>query len=60
MSVGSSGGGEVRVNLPCMYLSRPAVVIPDAALDNEAVLARVRESFRGNESEWDSIEQGIQ
>jgi 3-oxoacyl-[acyl-carrier-protein] synthase-3 len=43
-----------------MYMSRPAVVIPDAALDNETVLARVRESFRGPESEWDSIAQGVQ
>ncbi len=43
-----------------MYLSRPAVVIPDTALDNEAVLARVRESFRGTESEWDPIAQGVQ
>ena len=48
------------MNLPCMYLSRPAVVIPDAALDNETVLARVRESFRGTESEWDPIAQGVQ
>jgi len=45
--------------LPCMYLSRPAVVLPDAAFDNEAVLSRVRESFRGSASEWDPIEQGI-
>lgn len=48
------------MNLPCMYLSRPAVVIPDTALDNETVLARVRESFRGTESEWDPIAQGVQ
>jgi 3-oxoacyl-[acyl-carrier-protein] synthase III len=48
------------MNLPCMYLSRPAVVIPDAALDNETVLARVRESFRGTESGWDPIAQGVQ
>src|ERR1700727_377840 len=48
------------MNLPCMYLSRPAVVIPDAALDNETVLARVRESFRGTESEGDPIAQGVQ
>lgn len=46
--------------LPCMYLSRPAVVIPDTAVDNEMVLSRVRESFRGPESEWDSIAQGVQ
>ncbi|HME74987.1 MAG TPA: 3-oxoacyl-[acyl-carrier-protein] synthase III C-terminal domain-containing protein [Mycobacterium sp.] len=42
-----------------MYLSRPAVVLPDAAFDNEAVLSRVRESFRGSASEWDSIQQSI-
>jgi 3-oxoacyl-[acyl-carrier-protein] synthase III len=45
--------------LPRLYLSRPATVIPDAALDNDAVLARVRESFRGSASEWDPIEQSI-
>src|SRR6201996_2847266 len=48
------------MNLPCMYLSRPAVVIPDTALDNEAVLARVRESFEGTESEWEPVAQGVQ
>jgi hypothetical protein len=29
--------------LPRLYLSRPATVIPDAAVDNDAVLSRVRE-----------------
>src|SRR6201995_5680862 len=48
------------MSLPRMYLSRPAVVIPGAALDNETVLARVRESFRGTESEGDPIAQGVQ
>jgi len=43
-----------------MYLSRPAVVIPDTSIDNEAVLARVRESFRGPESGWEPIAQGVQ
>lgn len=47
------------MNLPCAYLSRPAVVTPDAALDNDAVLARVRQAFRGPPSEWAPIEQGI-
>jgi 3-oxoacyl-[acyl-carrier-protein] synthase-3 len=45
--------------LPRLYLSRPATVIPDAAVDNDAVLLRVRQSFRGSASEWDSIEQSI-
>ncbi|MGH3562829.1 MAG: 3-oxoacyl-ACP synthase III family protein [Mycobacterium sp.] len=45
--------------LPRLHLSRPAIVIPDAALDNETVLSSVRESFRGSASEWEPIEQGI-
>jgi 3-oxoacyl-[acyl-carrier-protein] synthase III len=45
--------------LPRLYLSRPATVIPDAAVDNDAALSRVRDSFRGPASEWDLIEQSI-
>ena len=45
--------------LPRLYLSRPATVIPDNAVDNDAVLSRVRESFRGPASEWDPIDQSI-
>jgi 3-oxoacyl-[acyl-carrier-protein] synthase III len=45
--------------LPCIYLSRPAIVLPDEAVDNEAVLSSVRELFRGSKSEWGPIEQGI-
>jgi 3-oxoacyl-[acyl-carrier-protein] synthase III len=45
--------------LPRLYLSGPATVIPDEALDNEVMLSRVRESFRGSASEWDPIEQSI-
>ena len=45
--------------LPTLYLSRPATLIPDTAVDNEAVLSRVRESFRGPASEWDAIELAI-
>jgi 3-oxoacyl-[acyl-carrier-protein] synthase III len=45
--------------LPKLYLSRPATVVPDQAIDNESALAHVRESFRGPASEWDPIEQSI-
>ncbi|MBV8862131.1 MAG: hypothetical protein JO259_09745 [Mycobacterium sp.] len=45
--------------LPRMYLSRPAIVLPGEAFDNEAVLLRVRESFRGSTADWDPIEQSI-
>jgi 3-oxoacyl-[acyl-carrier-protein] synthase III len=47
------------MNLPCIHFSRPAIVLPDESLDNDAVLSRVRESFRGTVSEWEPIEQGI-
>jgi 3-oxoacyl-[acyl-carrier-protein] synthase-3 len=47
------------MNLPCLHVSRPAVITPDAALDNDAVIARVREAFRGPASEWGTVEQGI-
>ena len=45
--------------LPRLYFSRPATVLPDEAIDNEAALSRVRESFRGSKSEWEPIEQSI-
>jgi 3-oxoacyl-[acyl-carrier-protein] synthase III len=45
--------------LPCIHLSRPAIVLPDEALDNDAVLSRVRESFCGSASEWEPIEESI-
>ncbi|BBX44357.1 3-oxoacyl-ACP synthase III family protein [Mycobacterium cookii] len=34
--------------------------MPETALDNEMVLSRVRENFRGPASEWDAIAQGIE
>lgn len=45
--------------LPRLYLSRPASVIPDRAVDNDAALAHLRESFRGPADEWDPIEQTV-
>jgi hypothetical protein len=45
--------------LPTLYLSRPATLTPDTAVDNEAVLSRVRESFRGAASEWHAMELAI-
>ncbi len=47
------------MTLPRLYFSRPATILPDMALDNEAALSRVRESFRGPASEWDMIDQSI-
>ncbi len=47
------------MNIPRLYLSRPATVIPDRAVDNEELLTRVHESFRGSASDWDGIKQSI-
>lgn len=47
------------MTLPNLYFSRPAIVLPDTAVDNEKVLSRVRDSFNGPPSEWDGIEQTI-
>ncbi len=45
--------------LPQLYFSRPATVLPDLAVDNDTVLAEMRENFRGSPSEWEPIEQTI-
>jgi 3-oxoacyl-[acyl-carrier-protein] synthase III len=55
MSRDSSGCTTV----PRLYLSRPATVLPDQAVDNDAALSRVHESFRGSPSEWELIDQSI-
>jgi 3-oxoacyl-[acyl-carrier-protein] synthase-3 len=47
------------MTFPRLYLSRPSVVLPDDAVDNEEVLSRVRNAFRGTASEWDPIESSI-
>ncbi len=47
------------MSLPNLYFSRPAIVLPDTAVDNDKVLSRVRESFNGPPSDWDAIEQTI-
>ena len=45
--------------LPHLYFSRPSTVVPDEAVDNDASLARLHESFRGSASEWEQVEQGV-
>ena len=45
--------------LPRLFFSRPATVLPETAVDNEASLARLREFFRGSAAEWEMVEQGV-
>lgn len=44
---------------PELYLSAPAAVLPELALTNQDMLQRVRESFVGDEAEWDRISRRI-
>lgn len=45
------------MTLPRLYLSRPATVIPENAVDNDTVIARFRESFQGSANDWETVEQ---
>ncbi|MCG7593793.1 3-oxoacyl-ACP synthase III family protein [Mycobacterium sp. C3-094] len=47
------------MTLPTLYFSRPATVLPETAMDNDEVLALVRNEFSGPAAEWDSVEQTI-
>lgn len=40
-------------------MSRPATVLPGNGVDNDELLARVRESFKGSAADWQPIEQSI-
>ena len=46
--------------LPTLYFSRPATVLPDLAVDNDTVISRLKESFRGTPEEWGMVEAGVQ
>lgn len=45
--------------LPSLYFSRPATVLPETALDNDAVVSRLREQFHGPADQWQGIEQSV-
>ncbi|MCZ7585900.1 MAG: hypothetical protein M5R36_22665 [Deltaproteobacteria bacterium] len=44
---------------PELYLSRPAVVLPESAVDNDETIDRVKRSFRGSPEEWVRIQTAI-
>jgi len=48
------------LKLPELYLSKPGVSFPKTRVDNREVIRRVREHFRGAESEWPKIESAIE
>jgi 3-oxoacyl-[acyl-carrier-protein] synthase III len=44
---------------PRLFFSRPATVLPDLAVDNDAVLQRLHGSFRGSATDWEQVEQSV-
>ena len=47
------------MTLPLLYLSRPATVLPNRAVDNEEALSWARDAFRGSANDWEPVEQII-
>jgi len=45
--------------LPRLFFSRPATILPETAVGNDAALARLHESFRGTAEEWQLVEAGV-
>ncbi|MGI9161896.1 MAG: 3-oxoacyl-ACP synthase III family protein [Mycobacterium sp.] len=45
--------------LPRLFFSRPGVVLPETAVDNDEALRRVEESFRGSAEEWELLDAGV-
>lgn len=48
------------MSLPELYLSRPGVHFPKKRFDNESIIQRVREEFRGSTGEWKLVRSGIE
>ncbi len=47
------------MSFPRVYLSRPAVVLPAGRVDNDEVLRRIRESYRGKPAHWPVVEESV-
>lgn len=44
------------MQLPNTFLSRPTVILPESAVDNEQIVASVRSQYRGQADGWPEIE----
>jgi 3-oxoacyl-[acyl-carrier-protein] synthase III len=45
---------------PELYLSKPGVAFPTRRVDNRETIARVKQQFRGSETEWHPVEAAIE
>lgn len=48
------------MKLPELHLSKPGVSFPTTRVDNAEILERVRQRYRGPESEWPKLKAGIE
>jgi 3-oxoacyl-[acyl-carrier-protein] synthase III len=51
---------DPRSRLPELHLSKPGVSFPAVRVDNAEILRRVREQYRGAESEWPTLQAAIE
>ncbi len=47
------------MSLPELYVSRPGISHPAARVDNQEILRRVHERYRGDEADWPTVESAI-
>ncbi|HEY3495492.1 MAG TPA: hypothetical protein VGK73_12435, partial [Polyangiaceae bacterium] len=48
------------MSLPELYISRPGISHPATVVDNQEVLRRVREQYKGKDEDWGTLESAIQ
>ena len=48
------------MSLPELHLSRPGVSFPPTRVDNDEIIRRVRERYRGPEAEWPTLRAAIE
>jgi 3-oxoacyl-[acyl-carrier-protein] synthase III len=47
------------MSFPRVHLSRPSVVLPELRIDNEEVVRRIRENYRGKPEQWRIVEESV-
>jgi 3-oxoacyl-[acyl-carrier-protein] synthase-3 len=43
-----------------LFLSKPGIALPPSRVDNQEILRRVREQYRGPEEDWSTLESAIE
>ena len=48
------------MSLPELYLSKPGVAFPETLVDNAEIIRRVRENYKGSDSDWPTVQSAIE